>query len=159
MQEPHRQPVKEFVISEIKAISNFMNDDKDAVKLRQVIKDTDEEIKVLYPVASKPENASNQPLQLQLNKVSVRNREARENLKRLVRDIAPEFSESPRFATIYESFIDGRLNSETLEHVLTAFDRMATGKSTEAEAFNSGLEFITRKAKLPPDFFNRMQDA
>ena len=55
---------------------------------------------------------------------------------------------------IYEKFKEG-IDRETLENVLTVFEHYQSGKVSANQAVNNGIDFTTKKYKLPADFFDK----
>lgn len=55
---------------------------------------------------------------------------------------------------IYDKVIDG-IDRETLDHVLTVYDDVQSGKLTADEAILKGMDYMSRKYQLPDGFFNK----
>jgi hypothetical protein len=60
-----------------------------------------------------------------------------------------------RYPNIYQMLVEGNIASDTLEHVLTAHEKMERGQVSEYKAVSEGMDFMTQKYNLPSDFFNR----
>lgn len=150
--------VKDFVLKSVRGLRAFLRDDAEAAGLQATVEDTNKQHDILLSVVSRPENSQNKELHQQLNQVSLRGKQARERLEQLVRQKFPEFCAQQRYATIYRGVMEGTLNDETLTSVLTAWDSFQKGQISEAQGFNRGLDYVTRKCKLPSDFFNRMPE-
>jgi hypothetical protein len=55
---------------------------------------------------------------------------------------------------IYDKIIEG-VERETLEHVLTMYDKYQNGKINANDAVTTGMDYMTNKYHLPTDFFNK----
>ena len=55
---------------------------------------------------------------------------------------------------IFEKIIEG-VDRATLEHVLSVYDAMQNGQLTENQAVGQGIDYMTMKYNLPPDFFDK----
>lgn len=66
-----------------------------------------------------------------------------------------EFSQiADTYPGIFDKLIEG-VDRNTLEHVLTVFDEYGKGNLNSKEAVTQGIDYMTAKYHLPPDFFNK----
>jgi len=55
---------------------------------------------------------------------------------------------------LFEKIQEG-IDRDTLEHVLTVFEEVQSGKITKNEGVINGMEYTSKKYNLPSDFFNK----
>lgn len=59
-----------------------------------------------------------------------------------------------KWPVIYDKFIEG-VDRETLEHVLTSYEKFKSGRISSNEAVMNGMDYMTERYHLPSDFFNK----
>lgn len=55
---------------------------------------------------------------------------------------------------IFNKFVEG-VDRETLEHVLSSYEKFKSGKISSNEAVMTGMDYMTERYHLPSDFFNK----
>jgi len=69
--------------------------------------------------------------------------------------IYKEFEEmKKRYPGILDKFMDG-ISKETLISVLTTFDNYSKGDINKDQAYNVGVDYMTKQYNLPKDFYVR----
>ena len=59
-----------------------------------------------------------------------------------------------RWPDLFTKIVEG-VDRDTLDHVLKAFDEYQSGHLSADAAVISGMDYMTTKYQLPPDFFNK----
>ena len=146
------------ILQQFDQIQEFLKIDPKASELKRLITEADTRLKVLYPYASDKDYTSCGQLHDEMNQLTTQYVRSKESLQQYLTESFADFASNLRYKTIFSRILDDSISRETLCDVLRKFESFQNGKLNYAQGFNQGLNYITKKAALPKDFFNRMPE-
>ena len=141
---------KDMILKYVHLIEEFKQKDKKIVDLTSRMNTIQQNNRDLYSMFQTDPN--NRDIQNALNAATSEYNNLKKEKEDYLKSTFKLFIEKcPK--SIVTMVMDDAVNFELLEHVLTQFNDLNSGKISYNEGLNNGLEFIKKVNNLPDDFF------
>jgi|UniRef100_A0A6C0J243 hypothetical protein len=141
---------KDMILKYVHLIEEFKQKDKKIIDLTSRMNTIQQNNRDLYSMFQTDPN--NRDIQNALNAATNEYNNLKKEKEDYLKSTFKLFIEKcPK--SIATMVMDDAVNFELLEHVLTQFNDLNSGKISYNEGLNNGLEFIKKVNNLPDDFF------